>query len=68
MKQTMVLLHCSWGVHEQTTTSSPLLAEKFYISRGHSLKTLAILSLGLVKEDGDPIFDIKSLPWRSAER
>jgi len=54
------------GVREQTTASSPSLAEKFYISRGCSLKTLAILSLGLVNEDGNPIFDINTLPWSSA--
>ena len=56
------------GEREQTTASSPSLAEKLYICRGHSLKALTILSLGLVNEDGEPIFDIKTLPWSSAEK
>jgi len=56
------------GEREHTTTPSALVAEKFYISRGRSLKALAILSLGLVNKDGDPIFDAKTLPWSSAEK
>ena len=32
------------------------------------MKALAILSLGLLNEDGDPIFDVKALPWSSAEK
>ncbi len=56
------------GKQEQTAASSSSLAEKFYISRGRSLKALAILSLGLLNEDGDPIFDVKALPWSSAEK
>ena len=32
------------------------------------MKALTILSLGLLNEDGDPIFDVKALPWSSAEK
>jgi hypothetical protein len=56
------------GEQEPTAASSTPLAKKFYISRGRSLKALAILSLGLLNEDGDPIFDVKALPWSSAEK
>ncbi len=56
------------GEQVQTAAPSTSLAEKFYISHGRSLKALAILSLGLLNEDGDPIFDVKALPWSSAEK
>ena len=56
------------GLHEQRNTSSPSLDEKFYISRGRLLKALSILSLGLVNENGHPIYDTKALPWSSVEK
>ena len=52
----------------RTTPSSPSLAEKFYVSHGRSLKELAILSRGLMNEDGDSLFDVRALPWSSAEK
>ncbi len=40
-------------------------AEMFYISQGHSLKALATLCQGLVKDDGSALFDPSILPWSS---
>ena len=40
-------------------------AEMFYISQGHSLKALATLCQGLVKDDGSARFDPSISPWSS---
>ena len=40
-------------------------AEMFYISQGRSLKALATLCQGLVKDDGCALFDPSILPWSS---
>ena len=44
-------------------------AELFYTNEGnHSLKLLAILSLGLASDDGSPLFNPSILPWSAVFR
>ena len=44
-------------------------AELFYVNEGNrSLKSLAILSLGLTSDDGSPLFNPSILPWSAALR
>jgi len=44
-------------------------AEFFYVNEGNrSLKSLAILSLGVNNDDGSPLFDPSVLPWSAALR
>ena len=44
------------------------LSEQMYDAGNRSLKALAILSLGLVNDDGAPTFDLAVLPWSAALR
>lgn len=43
-------------------------AEIFYVAENRSLKALAILSLGLLNNDGTPTFNHSVLPWSAALR
>jgi len=48
--------------------SRETFAEIFYVAENHSLKALAILSLGLLNNDGTPTFNQSVLPWSAALR
>ena len=56
---------------EPSSPAAPIfqtLSEIMYASHGHSLKALAVLSLGLKNNDGSPTFDPSVLPWSAALR
>ena len=57
------------GISCPTNESSSITAsEQFYVSRGRSLKALAILCQGLLDDDGALLFDPKVMPWSAADK
>jgi len=57
------------GISFPSNESSSITAsEQFYVSRGRSLKALAILCHGLLDDDRAPLFDPKVMPWSAADK
>ena len=43
-------------------------SESMFVDKGRSLKALALLSLGLKRDDGSDVFNPSVLPWSAATR
>ena len=57
------------GISCPTNESSSITAsEQFYVSRGRSLKALAILCQGLLDDNSALLFDPKVMPWSAADK
>ena len=50
------------------TSSDEIHSESMYASKGRTLKALALLSLGLLNDDGNALFNPSVLPWSAALR
>ena len=48
--------------------SQQIYAEAMFAASGRTLKALAILSLGLLNDDGSPVFNPSVLPWSKAQK
>ena len=52
----------------EAAPSRETFSERMYVSQNNSLKALALLSLGLLNDDGSATFNPANLPWSAALR